>query len=76
MIIQLKLVKDILDLTNKGRFFLPLDATSAQARQMMQDNTVCQDVFITKTGNKDEPIKGWITNNLIIEKSELFKKVQ
>jgi hypothetical protein len=40
----------------------------------MQDNSLCQDVFITKTGKKTERIEGWITNTTVIEKSQLFAK--
>jgi len=68
-----QLANDVLELTSK-KLFLPITATLADASQIMQDNSVCQDVFVTKTGNKDEKVEGWITNNLIIEKVELFKK--
>jgi len=68
-----QLTKDISALNIDG-IFLPETATLAQARQKMQDNTICQDVFITKTGSKDEAVLGWITNYLIVEKAELFKK--
>lgn len=68
-----QLIKDIRELTKKKKF-LPVNATLAEVRQLMQDNTICQDVFITKTGNKDEKVEGWITNSIIIEKAELFKK--
>jgi hypothetical protein len=40
------------------------------------DNVICQDVFITQTGNKEEKVEGWITNDLVIEKAELFKKTR
>jgi uncharacterized Tic20 family protein len=66
-----KLFKDILALTG---CFLPITATVDMAKQAMQDNTICQDVFITQTGTKSEKVEGWITNNMIIEKAELFKK--
>lgn len=65
--------KEILELTEKQPL-LPLNATLAEARQIMQNNTYCQDVFVTKSGSKDEKVEGWITNDLIVEKSELFKK--
>lgn len=66
-----QLIKDIRDC--KG-YFLPISATLDQVKRAMQDNTICQDVFITKTGSKDESVEGWITNTIIIEKAELFKK--
>lgn len=68
-----QLAKEISAVTSIG-IFLPVSATLAQARQKMQDNTLCQDVFITKTGSKDEAVEGWITDYIIIEKAELFKK--
>jgi len=54
--------------------FLPVTATLDKVQQAMLDNTICQDVFITQTGDKNEAVLGWITNTMIIEKAELFKK--
>ena len=54
--------------------FLPITATLDKVKAAMEDNSICQDVFITQNGNKDEKVEGWITNNLVIEKAELFKK--
>jgi hypothetical protein len=68
------LIKDIVELNNKNPF-LPLTATVAEASQLMDKNAYCWDVFITLNGNKDEKVEGWITNTLIIEKLELFKKL-
>lgn len=68
-----KMIKDIIDM-NDRHCFMSVDGTLDKVKQAMQDNTICQDVFITQTGDKDEPIAGWITNNMIIEKAELFKK--
>lgn len=68
-----QVIKDIVALNFKD-YFLPITATLDQVRKAMQDNTICQDVFITKTGQKDEAVEGWITNNMVVEKAELFKK--
>lgn len=68
-----KLIKDITTLDFE-KYFMPITTTLDKVKQAMQDNSICQDVFITQTGRKDEPILGWITNNMIIEKAELFKK--
>lgn len=68
-----KLIKDIIALNSK-QSFLPITATLADVKKVMSDNSICQDVFITKTGNKDEAVEGWVTNNMVIEKAELFKK--
>lgn len=59
---------------DKKKCFLPVTATLDQVKKAMQDNSICQDVFITKTGSPDEAIIGWITNNIVIEKAELFQK--
>ena len=68
-----KVIKDIINMKN---CFQPLTATLNEIKQTMQDNAMCQDVFITKTGSKDEAVEGWVTNDLIIEKAELFKKAR
>ncbi|MCX6252126.1 MAG: hypothetical protein NTX61_15430 [Bacteroidetes bacterium] len=64
----------VIDDLVKKYTFLPLNATVDAARKIMLDNSICQDVFITRTGNKDEAIEGWITNDLIVEKADLFKR--
>jgi hypothetical protein len=66
--------KEIKDILNTKNCFQPLTATLNEIKQAMQGNSMCQDVFITKTGSKEEPVEGWVTNDLIIEKAELFKK--
>lgn len=42
---------------------VPVTATLATVKQIMDSAELCQDVFITKTGDRSEPIEGWITNN-------------
>jgi hypothetical protein len=66
-----KLFKDI---QNIQYCFLPVNTTLDKVKAAMQDNSICQDVFITQTGSREESVLGWITNNLVIEKAELFKK--
>jgi hypothetical protein len=70
-----QLIKDVREITKKKKF-LPVDATLEDVRALMMDNVICQDVFITQTGNKDEKVEGWITNDLVIEKAELFKRTR
>ncbi|MBV8550720.1 MAG: hypothetical protein JOY54_05420 [Acidobacteriaceae bacterium] len=41
------------------------DATLADAKIAMDAVKYAQDVFVTKTGNQNEPVLGWITNNII-----------
>ena len=45
------------------------DANLAEAKGAMESNPNCQDVFVTKTGNRDEEVIGWITNVIIQENS-------
>jgi hypothetical protein len=70
-----QLIKDIKELTDKKKF-LSANASLEDVRELMLDNSICQDVFITKTGDKSEGVEGWMTNEIVIEKSDLFKKVQ
>lgn len=70
-----QLIKDVREITKKKKF-LPVDATLEDVRALMMDNVICQDVFITQTGNKEEKVEGWITNDMVIEKAELFKKTR
>ena len=51
--------------------FVSQDATLADAKSRMDSITNCQDVFVTKTGSKDEPILGWITDNKIAANSKV-----
>ena len=37
-------------------------ATLAEARSAMLARPSCQDVFITESGNLNEPVIGWLTN--------------
>jgi hypothetical protein len=47
------------------------DATLADVKKEMDKNPNCQDVFVTKTGTRDEPILGWITNGIIEDSSKI-----
>jgi hypothetical protein len=42
--------------------FVPSNATVEQARGEMGRISNCNDVFVTATGKRDEPIIGWLTN--------------
>ncbi|HEY6140905.1 MAG TPA: CBS domain-containing protein [Thermoanaerobaculia bacterium] len=37
-------------------------ASVADAKSKMEQQTGCQDLIVTKTGKKDEPMLGWMTN--------------
>lgn len=52
----------------EGIQFINIDATLAVAKSLM-NNKYCQDVFITKGGQSNEPVLGWITNKTIEENS-------
>lgn len=42
-------------------------ATLADAKAKMLNNSLCEDVFVTKTGSADETIVGWITDNALLQ---------
>jgi len=74
-------LKDVMDSDAKlkqlfqGSFGLVAEnATLADAKRAMETiaKTVpCNDVFVTQTGQANEPIIGWITNNTIAENSKV-----
>jgi hypothetical protein len=47
------------------------NATLADAKRAMESVRGCQDVFVTKTGARTEPVIGWITNVIIEENSRV-----
>lgn len=71
-------IKDILDDTDeelknyirKGVEVVSVNASLFDIWEKMQNNKYCQDVFITKNGNSDEPIMGWVTDNIVREKAD------
>lgn len=50
--------------------FVPLSGTLADVKAIMANIDKCADVFVTNTGTKDEPIFGWITDDIIIQNSK------
>jgi deoxyribose-phosphate aldolase len=47
--------------------FVSVEATLADAKQVMDKIPKCNDVFVTATGKATEPLVGWITDNVISE---------
>jgi hypothetical protein len=47
------------------------DGTLADAQDVMTKIDDCQDVFVTQTGGREEPILGWITNVIIQENAKV-----
>jgi hypothetical protein len=45
--------------------FVPVTATLDQVRALMKKIPDCRDVFVTRTGMKDEPVEGWVTDVMI-----------
>ena len=71
-------LKDLLDSpVNESKIFensfvfVAQDATLADAKLKMDALKNCNDVFVTKTGNRTEPLLGWITDNTIAENSKV-----
>jgi len=46
-----------------------IDATLLEAKNAIETIPECEDVFVTKTGRKDEPICGLITNKMIFKEA-------
>jgi len=51
--------------------FVAVTATLADAKIKMDKIDHCNDIFVTNTGGKDEPLLGWITDNTLIENAHL-----
>lgn len=71
-------LKDLLDSDPKTKTFfeksfgfVPLNATLAEAKAVMDKIERCGDVFVTQNGKENEPILGWITDNTIAENSKV-----
>ena len=47
---------------NEGFVVVSEQTSIAEAKRKMKSITSCQDIFITKDGNPDEPLIGWISN--------------
>jgi ABC-type transporter Mla maintaining outer membrane lipid asymmetry ATPase subunit MlaF len=47
------------------------DGTLADALDVMGKIDDCQDVFVTLTGSKDEPVLGWVTNVIIQDNAKV-----
>ena len=65
--------KDDNILFDEGQGFVIVSELSsiANAKQKMEENKLCQDIFITKAGTIDEPIVGWISNIRLIRYLEV-----
>jgi len=42
--------------------FVARDRTVAEAKALMEQSSGCQDVIVTDSGKRDEPVLGWISN--------------
>ncbi len=51
--------------------FVSQDATLADAKLKMEALKNCNDVFVTMTGQREEPLLGWVTDNTIAENSKV-----
>lgn len=50
------------DYVEKSIVLVSLKASLNEAKQAMEATKNCQDVFVTETGSKEEPLLGWLTN--------------
>ena len=58
---------EIKDLIEKSIVFVNIKATIGEAKQKMEGQKNCQDVFVTENGQPVEPVKGWLTNIDIVK---------
>ncbi len=61
--------KDVQETIDNSVRFISEDASLLAAKKIMLQYTSCQDVFVTKNGQKDEAVEGWITNVTIDQNS-------
>ena len=52
----------IKELVEDAIAFVPVNSSIMEAKEAMEKIKNCQDVFITKNGNREEEILGWLTN--------------
>jgi ATP-dependent helicase YprA (DUF1998 family) len=58
------------DMVSGSLAFVSIDATLANAKIEMEKVDNCQDVFVTDNGDKNEPVRGWLTNSEIAKHSQ------
>lgn len=46
-------------------------ATLADAKARMDSKPICEDVFVTRSGDRKEPVIGWITDNLLLDAAQV-----
>jgi hypothetical protein len=54
--------EDMSSLVTDSIAFVPETACISEAKRKMEDTPRCQDVFVTATGERTEPVRGWLTN--------------
>ncbi len=47
--------------------YISEDSFLIRALDILNNNSYCQDIFVTKTGKKNEEVSGWITNIIVSE---------
>lgn len=63
--------QDVKDYVINTIDFVTDSATLFEAQQKMNANPICQDIFVTATGSKSEPVEGWVTNVIVTEKAKV-----
>lgn len=51
------------EIVSEAVAFISKDSVILNAKEAMESIVNCQDVFITETGSRDEPVIGWLTNS-------------
>ena len=59
----------IREILEKGIAIIPLNATVLDAKNAIDCIAECEDVFVTNSGRKDDPVLGMITNSMILKEA-------
>ncbi len=62
---------DIHVYVNSSVEYVKEESTLYDVKLIMDNNSYCEDVFLTKNGKKEEPVMGWITNDKILENTKV-----
>ena len=54
-----------------GAGFIDENSNLLEAKQIMNSNTNCNDIFVTRNGIKNEEVLGWITDKIINENAKV-----
>ena len=62
-------VEELADLFGRSFATVSPDSTIEDARVAMMEQTGCQDVFVTESGERDSAVLGWLTNVMFVQQA-------